>query len=95
MLVSHNGAQMTQGDKVLVWGASGGLGSFAVQYVLERWRHAHRGGLAPEKVDLLHDLGVEAVIDRRAAGLRVLEGRAHSGRVGVAPLRQRHPRTRR
>jgi crotonyl-CoA reductase len=66
MLVSHNGAQMTQGDKVLVWGASGGLGSFAVQYVLN-------GGGTPigvvssqEKVDLLHDLGVEAVIDRRA-----------------------------
>jgi crotonyl-CoA reductase len=67
MLVSHNGAQMAQGDKVLVWGASGGLGSYAVQYVLN-------GGGTPvgvvssaQKVDLLHDLGVEAVIDRRAA----------------------------
>ncbi len=67
MLVSHNGAKMAQGDKVLVWGASGGLGSFAVQYVLN-------GGGTPvgvvssaEKVDLLHDLGVEAVIDRREA----------------------------
>ncbi len=34
MLVSHNGAPMRQGDRVLVWGATGGLGSFAVQYVL-------------------------------------------------------------
>ena len=34
MLVSHNGAPVTQGDKVLIWGASGGLGSFAVQHVL-------------------------------------------------------------
>src|SRR5664280_1308450 len=34
MLVSHNGAPVTQGDVVLVWGASGGIGSFAVQHVL-------------------------------------------------------------
>jgi crotonyl-CoA reductase len=70
MLVSHNGAPVTQGDRVLVWGASGGLGSFAVQYVL------NGGGIpvgvvsSPEKADLLRDLGVEAVIDRRAAGYR-------------------------
>jgi crotonyl-CoA reductase len=68
MLVSHNGAPVTQGDRVLVWGASGGLGSYAVQYVLN-------GGGVPvgvvsseSKVALLHELGVEAVIDRRAAG---------------------------
>jgi crotonyl-CoA reductase len=70
MLVSRNGAPVTQGDRVLVWGASGGLGSFAVQYVL------NGGGVpvgvvsSPEKVDLLHELGVDAVIDRRAAGYR-------------------------
>ncbi len=70
MLVSHNGAPVTQGDRVLVWGASGGLGSFAVQYVL------NGGGIpvgvvsSAQKVDLLHELGVEAVIDRRAAGYR-------------------------
>src|SRR5579871_6115784 len=64
MLVSPNGARMTQGNRVLVWGATGGLGSFAVQYVL------NGGGIpvgvvsSPEKVELLHDLGCEAVIDR-------------------------------
>jgi crotonyl-CoA reductase len=70
MLVSRNGAPVTQGDRVLVWGASGGLGSFAVQYVLN-------GGATPvgvvssqDKVDLLHELGVDAVIDRRAQGYR-------------------------
>jgi len=70
MLVSRHGAEMKQGDRVLVWGASGGLGSYAVQHVLN-------GGGTPvgvvssaEKVALLHDLGVEAVIDRKAAGYR-------------------------
>ena len=70
MLVSRNGATMKQGDRVLVWGASGGIGSYAVQHVL------NGGGVpigvvsSPEKVALLHDLGVEAVIDRKAAGYR-------------------------
>ena len=70
MLVSHNGARMKQGDVVLVWGASGGLGGYAVQYVL------NGGGIpvgvvsSAEKVKLLNDLGVEAVIDRKSANYR-------------------------
>ncbi len=70
MLVSRNGAAMEQGHRVLVWGASGGLGAYAVQHVLN-------GGGTPigvvsseAKVELLHDLGVEAVIDRRAENYR-------------------------
>ena len=68
MLVSPNGAAMKQGDVVFIWGASGGLGGYAVQYVLN-------GGGTPvgvvssaSKVDLLHELGCEAVIDRKEAG---------------------------
>ena len=34
MIVSPNGSQMTQGQTVLVWGASGGIGAYACQYVL-------------------------------------------------------------
>jgi crotonyl-CoA reductase len=66
MLVSHNAAHMKQGDVVLIWGASGGLGGYACQYVL------NGGGIpvgvvsSADKVKLLNDLGVEAVIDRRA-----------------------------
>jgi crotonyl-CoA reductase len=70
MLVSPNGAAMKQGDIVLVWGATGGLGGYAVQYCLN-------GGAIPvavvssqDKVDLLHDLGVEKVIDRKAEGFQ-------------------------
>src|SRR5664279_4237068 len=77
MLVSRNGAPITQGDKVLVWGASGGLGAYAVQYCLN-------GGATPvgvvssqSKVDLLHDLGVEAVIDRKAANYRFWKDEFH------------------
>ncbi len=70
MLVSHNAGAMKQGDVVLIWGASGGLGGYAVQYVLN-------GGGTPvgvvssaSKVELLQELGCEAVIDRKAAGYR-------------------------
>jgi crotonyl-CoA reductase len=66
MLVSANAAPMKQGDVVLVWGAGGGIGGYAVQYVMN-------GGGIPvavvsneRKVALMHDLGVDAVIDRRA-----------------------------
>jgi crotonyl-CoA reductase len=68
MLVSPNGAQMKQGDIVLIWGATGGLGGFACQYVL------NGGGIpvavvsSQDKVDLLHQIGVEHVIDRKAEG---------------------------
>jgi crotonyl-CoA reductase len=70
MLVSANGAPVRQGDRVLIWGATGGLGSFAVQYVL------NGGGIpigvvsSAHKAALLAELGVDAVIDRRAGDYR-------------------------
>ena len=91
MLVSKNGAPMTQGDKVLVWGASGGLGAYAVQYVLN-------GGGDPGRRGVLAVQGGPAPRPRRRGGHRpqggrlpVLEGRAHPGRVGVASAGQGHP----
>ncbi len=69
-LVSHHGAQMKQGDTVLIWGASGGLGSYATQLALN-------GGAAPvcvvsspEKADLCRSMGADLVIDRAAEGFR-------------------------
>lgn len=74
MLVSRNGAQMKQGDVVLIWGATGGIGAYATQYVLN-------GGGIPvcvvsneSKAQILRDLGVEAIIDRRAADYRFWDG---------------------
>src|SRR5215469_96689 len=70
MLVSRNGASMKQGDRVLVWGASGGLGGYAVQHVLNGGGTQIGEVSTPEKVKLLNDLGVEAVIDRKAANYK-------------------------
>lgn len=68
MLVSQNGAQMKQGDVVLVWGATGGLGGYAVQYCLNGGAIPVAVVSSPEKVKLLNDLGVDLVIDRSAEG---------------------------
>jgi len=74
MLVSKNGTDMKQGDVVLIWGATGGLGGYAVQYCLN-------GGAIPvgvvssqDKVDLLHEIGCEYVIDRKAEGYQFWDG---------------------
>jgi crotonyl-CoA reductase len=63
-LVSRNGAGMKQGDNVLVWGASGGLGGFATQYALN-------GGAVPvcvvsseEKAAICRRMGAELIINR-------------------------------
>jgi crotonyl-CoA reductase len=70
MLVGQHGARMKQGDSVLVWGASGGIGGYAVQYVLNGGGTPIGVVSSPEKAALLNELGVEAVIDRKAAGYR-------------------------
>ncbi|GAA1393000.1 crotonyl-CoA carboxylase/reductase [Pseudonocardia kongjuensis] len=69
-LVSRNGADMKQGDVVLIWGASGGLGSYATQFALN-------GGATPvcvvsseEKAQICRDMGAELVIDRNAEGYK-------------------------
>jgi crotonyl-CoA reductase len=70
MLVSRNGAAMKQGDVVLIWGAAGGLGSFAVQFVLNGGATPVAVVGSPRKSALLQRLGCDAVIDRSMAGYR-------------------------
>jgi crotonyl-CoA reductase len=70
MLVGQHGARMKQGDSVLVWGAGGGVGGYAVQYVLNGGGTPIGVVSSPEKVKLLNELGVDAVINRKAAGYR-------------------------
>jgi crotonyl-CoA reductase len=70
MLVSRNGADMKQGDNIFIWGATGGIGGYGVQYALN-------GGGVPvgvvsskERVELLKAMGCEHVIDRAEKGYR-------------------------
>ncbi len=73
MLVGHNGARMKQGDVVLIWGSTGGIGAYATQYVL------NGGGIpvcvvsSADKAEILRKMGVEAIIDRAAAGYQFFD----------------------
>lgn len=69
-LVSRNGAGMKQGDNVLIWGASGGLGSYATQYALNGGATPICVVSSPEKADIVRSMGAELVIDRSAAGYK-------------------------
>jgi crotonyl-CoA reductase len=69
-LVSHHGAQMKQGDVVLIWGASGGLGSYATQLALGGGAVPVCVVSSPEKAELCRRMGAELVIDRVAEGYR-------------------------
>lgn len=70
MLVGDHAARMKQGDIVFIWGATGGIGAYAAQLVL------NGGGIpvgvvsSPERAAILHDMGVEHVIDRAAENYR-------------------------
>jgi crotonyl-CoA reductase len=68
MLVSHNGAQMTQGQTVLIWGASGGIGAYACQYVLNGGGTPVAVVSSPAREAAVRAMGVEHVIDRKAEG---------------------------
>jgi crotonyl-CoA reductase len=65
-LISTNGANTKLGDVVLIWGASGGLGSYATQMAL-------RAGATPvcvvssqEKAEICRRMGAELILDRSA-----------------------------
>lgn len=69
MLVGEHGARIKQGDVVLIWGATGGLGAYAAQFV------RNGGGVAvgvvgsERKAQLARALGCEVVLDRQELGL--------------------------
>ncbi|MGX1582913.1 crotonyl-CoA carboxylase/reductase, partial [Streptomyces koyangensis] len=69
-LVSRNGAAMKQGDNVLIWGASGGLGSYATQFALAGGATPICVVSSPEKAEICRNMGAEAVIDRNAEGYK-------------------------
>lgn len=82
MLVGPNGAQIKQGDIVLVWGASGGLGAYALQLV------RGGGGIAvgvvssERKAQACEALGCDLVLRRDELELDGLDDIALGKRVG-------------
>ncbi|MGY1838078.1 MULTISPECIES: crotonyl-CoA carboxylase/reductase [unclassified Modestobacter] len=69
-LVSRNGADMKQGDVVLIWGASGGLGSYATQLALNGGAIPVCVVSSPEKAEIVRSMGAQLVIDRSAEQYR-------------------------
>ncbi|MDQ1286846.1 MAG: crotonyl-CoA reductase [Actinomycetota bacterium] len=69
-LISSHGAGVRLGDFVLVWGASGGLGSYATQLALAAGATPVCVVSSPAKAALCRAMGAELVIDRAAAGYR-------------------------
>jgi crotonyl-CoA reductase len=83
MLVSEHGARMKQGDIVLVWGATGGLGSYAIQFV------RNGGGVAigvvnsAAKEELLRGLGCDVILRRDELGLDGCSPTERGKRIGT------------
>ncbi len=65
MLFGHKGHELQPGDNVLVWGASGGLGSFAVQLCATNGANAIGVVSEDDKVDFVKQLGARGVINRK------------------------------
>ncbi len=63
-LVSRNGAGMKLGDTVLIWGASGGLGSYATQMALAGGATPVCVVSSPDKAEICRKMGADLVIDR-------------------------------
>ncbi|MFG2557027.1 crotonyl-CoA carboxylase/reductase [Streptomyces sp. NPDC048581] len=69
MLISDKGARIKLGDVVLIWGATGGLGAFAVQLVKQA------GGIpvgvvgSEQKAKALRALGCDVIVNRAEIGL--------------------------
>lgn len=87
MLISPNGARMRLGDSVLIWGASGGLGLIACQYVL-------RAGGIPvavvsnsRRAEILKSIGVEHVIDRSAMNIQLWTENGMPNERAIARMR--------
>ncbi|MGF1650248.1 MAG: crotonyl-CoA carboxylase/reductase [Hyphomicrobiaceae bacterium] len=65
MLFGHKGHELQPGQNVLVWGASGGLGSFAIQLCATSGAHAIGIVSEDDKRDFVMSLGARGVINRK------------------------------
>ncbi len=69
-LISKNGAGMKLGDRVLIWGASGGLGSYASQMCIAGGGTPVCVVSCPDNADICRKMGAELIIDRREGGYK-------------------------
>ncbi|OFE14663.1 crotonyl-CoA carboxylase/reductase [Humibacillus sp. DSM 29435] len=81
-LVSRNGAAMKLGDRVLIWGASGGLGSYATQMALASGATPVCVVSSPEKARICRTMGAELIIDRSTEGYRFWNAEGTTQDVG-------------
>jgi crotonyl-CoA reductase len=88
MLVSPNGARIKQGDLVLVWGASGGLGGYAIQMIKNGGAIAIGVVGSQAKAQVLERLGCDMVLRRDELGLDGL-GEVEMGKRVGAEIRRR------
>ena len=88
MLVGDHAGRMKQGDNVFVWGATGGIGAYAIQLVLNGGGIPVGWCLQPAAGEAARGDGLRGRHRPRGRGLPVLVRRAHPGRGRVAPPRQ-------
>lgn len=78
-LVTRHGAGMQQGDRVLIWGACGGLGAFATQLVLNGGGYPICVVSSEAKADLCRKVGAEWIVDRTKYRFWSEDGRPRYG----------------
>jgi crotonyl-CoA reductase len=83
MLVSANGARLKQGDIALIWGATGGLGGYALQFVRNGGGTAIGVVGSEHKARLLEEAGCDLVIRRDELELDGLSEVEMGKRVGT------------
>jgi crotonyl-CoA reductase len=64
MLISDNGANLKAGETCLIWGAAGGLGTFAIQLCKLAGVRCVAVVSSEEKAKICKELGADIVIDR-------------------------------
>jgi NADPH:quinone reductase-like Zn-dependent oxidoreductase len=67
-LFAANKAGLSRGDSVLIHGASGGVGSFAVQFAESRGLHI-AASCSARNIDYVRSLGAELVLDYARGGI--------------------------
>jgi crotonyl-CoA reductase len=82
MLVSPRGTQFKQGDLVLVWGATGGLGAYAIQLIRNGGGKSIGVVGSERKARLLERMGCDLVLRRDELGLDGLNEVELGKRVG-------------